>query len=256
MARDDPPIEIELLFPAFAAAIAAFVQSATGFGFALILSPVLFATAKPAEAVFALLVLGIAINLLVLAERRRLAAAPADVAAIVAAAAPGAAIGLLLLSVLAKPALQVAVGAAVIAGAAVQLLAERRRSDAVAVARWTVYPAGFAGGVLTTATSVSGPPLVLWLMRRRAAPDRVRDTLAASFLALNALGAAGLALAGSLEAAPDAGTLLVLLPAAALGQVAGRLGFERLGERRFRAAALVLVIGAGAASVIAGAVGA
>jgi uncharacterized membrane protein YfcA len=234
------------------AAVAAFVQSTTGFGFALILSPVLFAISEPAEAVFALLVLGIALNLLVLGERRPIEAARADVVGIVAAATPGVAVGLLILSVLAKPTLQVTVGVVVMAGGALQLLAERRSPDAPLAAHRTVYPAGFAAGVLTTSTSVSGPPLVLWLMRRRASPGRVRDTLAASFLALNILGTVGLAIAGSLAAAPDVLSLLVLLPATALGQVAGRLGFRRLEERRFRAAALALVVIAGAVSVGAG----
>lgn len=212
----------------------------------------LFAIAEPAEAVFALLVLGIAINLLVLGERRPVEARGSDVGRIVAAAGPGAALGLLLLSALAKPTLQVAVGAVVIAGGAIQLIAERRGAATHAIPRWMVYPAGFGAGVLTTSTSVSGPPLVLWLMRLRASPGRIRDTLAASFLALNALGAAGLAAVGGLAAAPSLLTLLVLLPAAAIGQVGGRIGFERLDERRFRTAALGLVLVAGAASIVAG----
>ena len=51
---------------AAAALLGAAVQSATGFGFALILSPALLAVLDPYEAVTALLVLGLALNLLVL----------------------------------------------------------------------------------------------------------------------------------------------------------------------------------------------
>jgi hypothetical protein len=80
------------------AAVAAFagaaVQSATGFGFALVLSPALFAVMDPVEAVTALLVLGLALNLLVLFEGGR----PEHVdwralAPMLVAAVPGLAIG-------------------------------------------------------------------------------------------------------------------------------------------------------------------
>ena len=53
---------------ALAALAGAFVQSATGFGFALVLSPALFAVLDPVEAVATLLVLGLALNVLVLFE--------------------------------------------------------------------------------------------------------------------------------------------------------------------------------------------
>jgi uncharacterized protein len=208
---------------------------------------------EPAEAVFALLVLGVAVSLLVLlTERRPIEAARGDVLAIVTAALPGVALGLVILSLLDKPVLQVAVGLAVIAAAALQLTAERRPGQGSPAPGWTAYPAGFAAGVLTTSTSLSGPPLVLWLMRRNATPAAMRDTLAASFLALNGLGAASLAGLGGLPAAPSAGPLLVLLPATVIGQILGRGAFRRLDPRPFRAAALGLVVAAGAASVVAG----
>lgn len=57
---------------AAAAFVGAFVQSSTGFGFALLLSPAAFAVLDPVEAVMTLLVLGMALNLLVLFERGRL----------------------------------------------------------------------------------------------------------------------------------------------------------------------------------------
>ena len=56
---------------AVAAFLGAFVQSTTGFGFALVLSPALFAVMDPVEAVMTLIVLGLALSLLVLFERGR-----------------------------------------------------------------------------------------------------------------------------------------------------------------------------------------
>src|ERR671915_635504 len=114
------------------AAVAAFagaaVQSATGFGFALVLSPALFAVMDPVEAVTALLVLGLALNLLVLFERGR----PEHVdwrslAPMLVAALPGLGVGAVLLVELSKEALQVVVGVAVMAAAGWQLRRRGRR---------------------------------------------------------------------------------------------------------------------------------
>ena len=100
---------------AAAAFAGAFLQSTTGFGFALVLSPALFAVMDPVEAVMALLVLGLALSLLVLFERGR----PEHVdwralAPMLLAALPGLAVGAVALTRLSKEVLQVAVGVAVV----------------------------------------------------------------------------------------------------------------------------------------------
>src|ERR687897_1876874 len=109
-----------------AALAGAVVQAATGFGFALVLSPALFAVLDPAEAVTALLVLGAALSVLVLLEGHEVR--PRLLAPMLVAALPGLALGALLLSLLSKEALQVGVGVAVVAAALWQL---RRRADRV-----------------------------------------------------------------------------------------------------------------------------
>ena len=115
------------------AAVAAFagalVQSATGFGFALMLSPALFAVMEPGRGGHALLVLGLALSLLVLFEGGR----PEHVdwralAPMLVAALPGLAVGAVALTQLSKEALQVAVGVAVIAAAGWQLRARGQRA--------------------------------------------------------------------------------------------------------------------------------
>ncbi len=224
------------------------MQSATGFGFALVLSPALFAVLDPVEAVTALLILGLALNLLVLFERGR----PEHVdwrglGPILLAAVPGLAVGVVALTQLSKAALQVGVGLAVIAAVAWQLR-RRRRADLPAWGGWAV---GFASGALTTSISVSGPPIVLWLEARGVRPEEFRATLAASFLALNLAGGALLvALEG--VAAIDAGALLGLLGLVLAGHVLGALAFRRADHERFFTAVLVLVAATGVASIVAG----
>jgi uncharacterized protein len=236
------------------AAVAAFagaaVQSATGFGFALVLSPALFAVMDPVEAVTALLVLGLALNLLVLFEGGR--PEHVDWRALVpmlVAAVPGLAIGAVALTQLSKEVLQVAVGVAVIAAAGWQLRERARGHRPIPPA--AAWGAGFASGALTTSISVSGPPLVLWLEARGVRPEEFRASLAASFLALNLVGGVVL-LAAEGTGAFDAGAVAVLLALVVAGYALGALAFRRLDRARFFKLVLVLVALTGVASVVAG----
>ncbi len=239
---------------AAAALLGAAVQSATGFGFALILSPALLAALEPYEAVTALLALGLALNVLVLFERGR--PGPVrwrELGPVLAAAVPGLALGAAALALLSKPTLQVFVGLIVLAAAFVQLRGRlagnpaggsRRRSSGAA--------AGLASGALTTSISISGPPLVLWLEGRGVAPAELRATLAACFLALNLAGCAVLVPLAGLDRVAPPSVLLLLLAAVVAGHLAGARAFQRLDPRTFSLAVLVLVALTGAASVLAG----
>jgi uncharacterized protein len=235
------------------AAVAAFagaaVQSATGFGFALVLSPALFAVMEPVEAVTALLVLGLALNLLVLFEGGR----PEHVdwhalAPMLVAAVPGLAVGAVALTELSKEVLQVAVGVAVIAAAGWQLWRRAGHTHLPPAAAWG---AGFVSGALTTSISVNGPPLVLWLEARGVRPEEFRASLAASFLVLNLAGGL-LLLAAEGSGAFDAGAVALLLALVAAGYAVGALAFRRLDRERFFKLVLILVALTGAASVVAG----
>jgi uncharacterized membrane protein YfcA len=246
-----------MLLAALAALAGASIQAATGFGFALVLSPALFAVLDPTEAVATLLALGLALSVLVLiedgghADWRRLAP-------MLLAALPGLVAGLVLLAVLSKEALQIAVGLAVIGGAALQLSARRaargRPRTRVELPGAAGVGAGFLSGALTTSISVSGPPIVFWLEAHGIGPSEFRASLAASFLALNLIGWVMLIAA---EGSPsvDAGVVLPLLGVVFAGYALGTLAFRRLDSQRFFGIALGLVLCTGAASLVAGLAG-
>jgi uncharacterized protein len=229
------------------AALAAFagaaVQSASGLGFALVLTPALFAAMDdPAEAVAAVLLLGAALCALVLVESRRVATH--GLARLLVPALPGLGVGVLLLAALSKESLQVGVGVAVVAAAGWQL---RHR----AVVRLPAALAGFVSGALTTSISINGPPLALWLESERVAPARFRTTLAAAFLILDVAGTA-LILAREGGDVIDPGALGPLLACVLAGYALGAVGFRRLDGERFSTVVLVVVICTGVASVVAG----
>ena len=231
-----------MLLAALAAFAGAAVQSASGLGFALVLSPALFAVMDPEEAVTAVLLLGAALCVLVLVESHRVPTH--GLGRLLVPAVPGLVIGVLVLAALSKDALQVGVGVAVIAAAAWNL---RYR----AAVRIPAAVAGFLSGVLTTSISVNGPPLALWLEAERVPAASFRATLAAAFLLLDV---AGVALIVGREGADtvDLSTLGPLLACVLAGYALGAAGFRRLDAERFSTVVLVIVGCTGLASVVAG----
>ena len=81
---------LEVILVALGVIAGATLQSAMGFGFALVAGPAVFAVAEPAEAITILITLGTALNLLImLAERRPSEVLRPEVIRILAWATPG-----------------------------------------------------------------------------------------------------------------------------------------------------------------------
>ncbi len=240
-----------LVVAAGAAVVAgAALQSATGFGFALVAAPLLFSATDPERAVGLLIVLGAEVNLLTLAgERRRPAPLWPDTAYIVAWALPGALAGVALLRALDAAALQLAVTAGVLASLVVHRRTRAAEAEGPArVPAWALPAAGLASGALTTSTTTSGPPLVLYLLRRAAAPAQARDTLTASFLGLGAIAVLALAATGTGGAVPQSGWVVGLAPLVALGHLAGRPVFARVARGHYDGvltAVMLVAVGVG-----------
>jgi uncharacterized protein len=246
-----------LLLASLATLLAATVQSGTGFGFALVLGPAMVALLTPGQAIAAVLVLGLELNLLVLfAERRERLVASEPLRPILLWALPGLVAGAFVVRAVSKGVLQLMVGLAVLLAVAAQLGSVRQRGENgrprnPAGARLV----GVLTGVLTTATSVSGAVLVLWLHQLGVGGARLRDSLSATFLWLNIAGAVILALVpGTHAGAGHASWLLALVPAVAIGHFAGRLIFERLSARQHQTVVLAFVVLAGLVSLVGGAV--
>jgi len=238
---------------AAAAFAGASVQSATGFGFALVSSPALFAALEPVEAVSALLVLGLALNLLVLLDTHGGAGGGRvrwdALGPLLGFALPGLGLGVALLALLPKATLQVVVGCGVIGAAA---LVWREPQPAGPPRMPAACAAGLASGALTTSVSLSGPPLVLWLRARGLKPAELRASLAAAFLVLNLAGCALLLGAEGPSGAVEPAVLVPLLGLVVVGHLAGARLFRRLDPERFSTLVLALVVAAGVASIAAG----
>jgi uncharacterized protein len=240
---------------ALCAFAAATLQATTGLGFALVLGPAVFALLEPVPAVVVLTILGVALNVLVLAgERRRPRVAWAEVGPILAAAAPGAVVGVLVLRALPQPALQLAVGLAVVGAALLRLRTRRAAAPAGPGDPRARLALGFASGTLTTSAGVNGPPIALWLARRGLRPAEVRDSLSAAFLGLGLIGAVALAplVAGGVDVDPAA--VAAALACVVAGHAVGSRAFARVEAERYEWLLLACVLAAGLASGVAGGV--
>jgi uncharacterized membrane protein YfcA len=237
------------LLAAAAVAAGAALQSATGFGFALIAAPLVFAAVGPPQAVGVLLILGFEVNLLtLLTERRRPRPLKRATPVLLAWSVPGALAGVAVLRALDAVALQVAVSVGVLA-----TMAARRFTGGEHVPRWAAPAAGLASGALSTSTSTSGPPLLLYLLGRGIEPERVRDTLTVCFVGLGLIGGGALLVTGT-DALPDAGLMAWLVPVVAAGHLAGRPLFARLAREGSYEPVVTAVLLVAVAAGLAGAV--
>jgi uncharacterized membrane protein YfcA len=238
---------VETLAAALAVLAGAALQSATGFGFAMLASPLLFALLGPEQAVATGGVISAVINIVTLGgERRRPAPLERDAAVLCICSIPGLLVGAVAVRVLPTHVLLLIVAAGVLAGLAVRLRAARRAVLRIAPA-WSAPLAGLASGLLSTSTGLSGPPIILHLVGRGITPTRMRDTFAVVFLVQGILGIGALAVAGSLHLP---GALWILILAGLAGQVLGRGVFARLDAARYEKVVLVVLAGAALVAVV------
>jgi uncharacterized membrane protein YfcA len=231
-----------------AVGVGAFVQSATGFGFALFSAPVLVATLGPRLSVPAITVLGLVISTLTLgAEGRRPLVLWRPALIMTAAAIPGMVLGAVALAHGPVDALRVLVSAAVLVAVAVQVRAEAGPPPAEASAGpGGAVGAGAIAGALSTSTGINGPPLILYLLRLHAGARRVRDTMAFLFIVTGLGTFAALAAFGALRFTSQ---LPWLVLAAAAGQLLGRRAVGPL-EAHHRPVVLSVLVATGLVGLV------
>jgi uncharacterized membrane protein YfcA len=231
--------------------LSAALQTSTGFGFALLSAPILAALLGPVEAVTTIVATGVVVDVLVLAaDGRRPQPNGRDVAVLGVWSVPGLLLGALLLRLLPGTVLQLLVAAAVLFAVASRLRSRRRRQTQPTTDRqpwWAAACAGVASGVLSTATTLGGPPTVLYLTSRPRPPRQTRDTLVALSLLRLPLSVASLVIAGTWMNPPG---LLLLWVAVALGYLIGRTVFARMDPARYERAVLTALVVAALTAVI------
>jgi uncharacterized membrane protein YfcA len=224
------------------------VQAAIGFGFAFFAAPAAFAALPPEQAVTLMLLIGVAINCLVLfGEGRAAAVERRAVTILLAASVPGMLLGAWIVTRADREVLQVLVGLAVLGGAAVQALGPRRSALGAPALE---VGGGLAAGALSTSVTVNGPAVLLVLTRIGLLCERLRDSLVAAMLGLSLLAVPIVLVAsGAEQALPDGPVALACVPALLIGHRAGAAVFRRLEAESHRRVALVAAAGCGLLSI-------
>ena len=221
----------------FAALLAGIVTGLTGFGLALISTPILLFVYEPRTVIVLTAIFSIFINSAVVWDswqesRKRLALA------LLIPALFGIVAGVEVLSVINPDYVRLGVGVIVIFSAL--LLVRDIRLPGVGT-RWGTLVAGSASGALSTSTGLAGPPIVLLLASRDLPKHEFRGTSALFFLPMSVVGLAVLAFRGLVEVS-EVPLGLLLIPAAIAGKAVGTALLARVSERAFRAVTLGLVI--------------
>ena len=244
-------MSVEILLAAVAIAfLAAACQSLTAFGFALVTVPLLALAWEVKPAVVTSTVLGTLILLPLLYEVR--GRVPVGrVMPILIGSMAGIPLGVLILERIDVIALEIVVAGVVIVGSLLIYLSPELRLRRPPVPLSLLV--GGLSGVLRAATSMGGPPVILYALTLEREVERFRATLLAVFLPTSLVTIAALAIAGRVTG----DVLLVSVvaqPAVVLGSLTGRWARARVSEPVFRLVVLGLLF-ASSGAVLASAAG-
>ena len=231
---------------ALIALLAMTVRAVTGFGSALVMTPLLVLFFDTRTAVVASAIIQVVTGFGIAYPARR----DADrgyLKRMLPFAFAGIVAGTVVLVNLDSALLQRALGAVVVLFA-LRPAWDSLRPQAAAPARWPLwlgYLAGALSGLLGTLFGTSGPPVVIFLGNQISGKAALRATLLVYFLCLDSIRTAGYVVS-SLVTPQVLGLALVMLPAALLGGWLGTRLHLSLGERAFRLSVSALLLATGA----------
>jgi len=218
------------LFPMLLIFIGAFVQTAIGFGLAVVAAPLLFVISPdyvPGPIVFVALF----ISLLGTVKNRQCIEIGGLKMALLGRV-PGSVLGGLMLSWISATALSLWLGLLVLLAVLISLMPVQVHPTPARMGM-----AGFFSGFLGTSSSIGGPPMALLLQHQEA--KQLRGNLAAFFVFSSALSLMVLAFTHHLTV-HHIWLTLPLIPAAGLGAWLAMLTTHSLSKRAIRTVALLL----------------
>ena len=204
--------------------VAAVLQRAVGFGFALLAVPLLAFVVPTKSAVVIVFLNGSVICAWLTVRLRREIEWPTT-RRLGLGAVIGAPIGVIVLSLVSATTLRLVLGVTTCLAAVWITVSSRLvNPQPVAPRRSTTFVMGFVSGVINTSLATNGPPLVYELRRTGFDGDRFRATISAVFLLSNLIGLPLLALAGLItvfDLALAASSLVACMVGIVLGSVIG-----------------------------------
>jgi uncharacterized protein len=225
------------------ALLAATCQTATGFGFALLATPLLTTVMRPAQAVVITTLVATPLGWIRFAQEHRNINYPLA-RRLALGAVFGLPVGRYIVGKLSPDGLRLTIGIVVVALAIAIALGWKLRKPT----RVTDAIAGFISGILSTSTGTNGPPLVIGLQSHDLAPEVFRATITAVFVPV---GLVTLGLFWVTSTITRTGTSLSAIgfPAMLVGNQLGRRLAPRLTPVSFRRAVIVLLFISGFSAI-------
>lgn len=226
---------------------AAFIRGMAGFGFALILAPILLLILNPTSVVVVNLFLGLLSSVLVLSYRFKKVNLK-KILPMVASSLLGIPLGAWIITVTTPSILKILIGGVTVSFAIPLALGF---SKALTREKLACGISGFLSGVLSSSTSLSGPPIILFMHNQNWQKDIIHPSLAVYFLftcfwSLLALSVSGLIDAQIIISAAS------LVPALLIGVGLGMLAFRRINALYFRWLSMAIVVCAGILGILSG----
>ncbi len=226
---------------------AAFIRGVSGFGFALVLAPILLLIVNPKEMVVIIMFLGFLGHALVLCRAYRNVDLK-RVLPIMVSSLFGIPLGVWIINAIAPSHLKIIVGFIIlcftipIAFGYYKSFANERLSGGLA---------GFISGILATSTSLAGPPIVLFMHSQNWPKEKIYPNLAAQLMVLTTSSLIALSISGDVKPGLII-TAASFAPVMFIGIYAGMFLFRWTSARFFKNLSTIIVICAAILGILSG----
>lgn len=225
-----------------------FLQTITGFGYALSAAPLLALILGPKDAVMFVLFTGIITKLTLLCRLWHQSSFSA-ISLLFAASLAGALPGAYVLKIVSNDTLKLAIGLMLIV---ITFAMARDFRVTIREPRLAQTIVGVISGFLATTTSLSGPPVVMYYLNEQLNKETIRANLTRYFILSNAASLVLSYFFGTLKPELLAANTLICLPAIVLGVGLGEKLFTKFNADIFKKLALAVIAASAVISIFSG----
>lgn len=227
--------------------LSSFLQTVTGFGYAIITAPLLALVLGAKETVMLVMVTALLICILLIRATRNQGSFKA-ILPLLTASIIGAIPGAYVMTIISNEGLKLFIGVLLLV---VTTALWKNYSLPVKHNRGVESLVGFVSGFLTTTTGITGPPIVLYYLNSNAEKNKMefRANLARFFLPINCASIFFSYIAGTLDLGELWLHILISIPALCIGFYAGEKMFHRISVTMLRTGSLIMVLVSSAAII-------
>lgn len=219
--------------------LSSFLQTVTGFGYAIITAPLLALVLDPKETVMMTMLTGLIIRLMMIKTTRNDGSFKA-ISPLIMASIIGAIPGAYCMTVMSGEFLKLFMGSLLLIFTSILW---RNYHFPIKNHTFAKIIAGYISGFLATTTSINGPPIILYYLNAKAEENKsvLRGNLTRYFLLINIASIIISYIAGTLKIEELWLSVLISIPALAIGFYVGEKFFHCINPEIFKKIALVMV---------------